>query len=215
MGREMAKALAVTKNPEPELMFEGQEKGSFWSDLGGKQDYFTDLVSRQEDDVPEPRLFQLSSATGNITVEEVVDFSQEDLIEEDVMILDAGHSVFAWFGALSTRQEQQESVRIAREYLESCPNDRDVDTPVIKIRMGLEPPNSPASLVPGTRQGGIRGALRQPRGGAFGGGDGQRTRGRGSCWGKRLLLLRRSLCRHLPAARERRPWEEGRVPHRR
>ena len=28
-----------------------------------------------------------------------------------------------------------------REYLESCPNDRDVDTPVIKIRMGLEPPN--------------------------------------------------------------------------
>ena len=28
-------ALAVTKNPEPELMFEGQEKGSFWSDLGG------------------------------------------------------------------------------------------------------------------------------------------------------------------------------------
>ena len=57
------------------------------------------------------------------------------------MILDAGHSVFAWFGALSTRQEQQESVRIAREYLESCPNDRDVDTAVIKIRMGLEPPN--------------------------------------------------------------------------
>ena len=33
--REMAKALAITKNPEPELMFEGQEKGSFWSDLGG------------------------------------------------------------------------------------------------------------------------------------------------------------------------------------
>merc|ERR1711962_1137024 len=126
--REMAKALAVTKNPEPELMFEGQEKGSFWSDLGGKQDYFTDLVSRQEDDVPEPRLFQLSSATGNITVEEVVDFSQEDLIEEDVVILDAGHSVFAWFGALSTRQEQQESVRIARDYLESCPNDRDPET---------------------------------------------------------------------------------------
>merc|ERR1711971_418667 len=129
--REMAKALAVTKNPEPELMFEGQEKGSFWSDLGGKEEYFTDLVSRQEEDHAEPRLFQLSSASGNITVEEVVDFSQEDLIEEDVMILDAGHSIFGWFGALSTKQEQQES----------CPNDRDVDTPVIKIRMGLEPPN--------------------------------------------------------------------------
>ena len=31
-----SQALAVTKNPEPELMFEGQEKGSFWSDLGGR-----------------------------------------------------------------------------------------------------------------------------------------------------------------------------------
>ena len=58
--REMAKALAITKNPEPELMFEGQEQGSFWSDLGGKQEYFTDLVSRQEEDDAEPRLFQLS-----------------------------------------------------------------------------------------------------------------------------------------------------------
>ena len=78
--REMAKALAITKNPEPELMFEGQEQGSFWSDLGGKQEYFTDLVSRQEEDDAEPRFFQLSSASGNITMEEVVDFSQEDLI---------------------------------------------------------------------------------------------------------------------------------------
>ena len=65
----------MTKNPEPELMFEGQEKGSFWSDLGGgfkieirmmmmgdtgKEEYFTDLVSRQEEDDAEPRLFQLS-----------------------------------------------------------------------------------------------------------------------------------------------------------
>merc|ERR1711962_1329172 len=105
------------------------------------QPYFKDIISRQDEEQGEARLFQLSSASGNINVEEVVDFSQEDLIEEDVMILDAIHSVFIWFGSLSTRQEQQESVRIAREYLESCPNDRDVDTPVIKIRMGLEPPN--------------------------------------------------------------------------
>jgi len=139
--REMAKALALTKSPEPELMFEGQEKGSFWEELGGKQDYFTDMILREDDEDIEPRLFQLSSASGNITVEEVIAFAQEDLIEEDVMLLDGHHSLFVWFGALSTRQEQQESVRIAREYLESCPNDRDIDTPVIKLRQGLEPPN--------------------------------------------------------------------------
>lgn len=71
----------------------------------------------------------------------MVDFSQEDLIEEDVMLLDANKHLFVWFGALSTRQEQQESGRIAREYLESCPNDRDPDTPVLRIKQGIEPPN--------------------------------------------------------------------------
>jgi len=139
--REMAKSLALGISPEPELMFEGQEKGSFWSDLGGKQPYFTDIVLREDEEVQEPRLFQLSNATGNIMVEEILDFSQEDLIDEDVMILDAHHTIFTWFGSLSTRQEQQESVRIAREYLETCPNDRDPDTSVMKVRQGLEPPN--------------------------------------------------------------------------
>jgi len=139
--REMAKTIALGKSGDPEFMFEGQEKKHFWETLGGKQPYFDEKVLKEDEDVSPPRLFQLSNATGNISVEEIVDFDQDDLIQEDVMLLDASHTIFAWFGAMSNRQEQQECVRIAKEYLESCPNERDGDTPIMLIKQGMEPPN--------------------------------------------------------------------------
>lgn len=139
--REMAKTIALGKSGDPEFVFEGQEKKHFWEALGGKQPYFDEKVLKQDEDVSPPRLFQLSNATGNISVEEIVEFDQDDLIQEDVMLLDASHTIFAWFGAMSNKQEQQECVRIAKEYLESCPNERDGDTPIMLIKQGMEPPN--------------------------------------------------------------------------
>ena len=67
-------------------------------------------------------------------MEEIGEFGQDDLIEEDVMLLDVSHTIFLWFGALSNKYEQQEGVRIAKDYLESCPNERDGDTPIIIIK---------------------------------------------------------------------------------
>jgi len=139
--REMAKSIALGKSPDPEFMFEGQEKKHFWVTLGGKQPYFDEKVLKQDEEVSPPRLFQLSNASGNIAVEEIVEFDQDDLIEEDVMILDASHTIFGWFGALSNKQERQECVRICKEYLATCPNERDGDTPIMLIKQGLEPPN--------------------------------------------------------------------------
>merc|ERR1719244_349516 len=139
--REMAKTIALSKSPDPEFMFEGQEKKNFWEALGGKQPYFDEKVLKQDEEIYPPRLFQLSNASGYITVEEIAEFDQDDLIEEDVMILDATHTIFAWFGVSSNRNEQQECVRIAKEYLESCPNERDGDTPIMLIKQGLDPPN--------------------------------------------------------------------------
>jgi len=139
--REMAKSIALDKSPEPEIVFEGQEKKQFWEELGGRQPYFDQKMLKQDEEVLPPRLFQLSNASGYITVEEIVEFDQDDLIEEDVMILDASHTIFAWFGALSNKAEQNECVRIAQEYLASCPNERDGDTPIMLIKQGMEPPN--------------------------------------------------------------------------
>ena len=138
--REMAKQIATQINADPEIIFEGQEKKHFWDELGDKQPYFDEKISKANENVLPPRLFQITWA-GSIKVEEIGEFGQDDLIEEDVMLLDVTHTIFIWFGALSNKYEQQEGVRIAKDYLESCPNERDGDTPIIIVKQGLEPPN--------------------------------------------------------------------------
>ena len=131
--REMAKEIAIQHNADPEIMFEGQEKKHFWAELGGKKPYFNEVLSKQSENQQPPRLFQITWS-GQISVEEIGEFGQDDLIEEDVMLLDVTHTIFLWFGALSNKYEQQEGVRIAKDYLESCPNERDGDTPIIIIK---------------------------------------------------------------------------------
>jgi len=138
--REMAKEIALLINADPEIMFEGQEKKHFWDELGGKQPYFDEKLSKGNEAVLPPRLFQITWA-GSIKVEEISEFGQDDMVPEDVMLLDVSHTIFIWFGALSNKYEQQEGVRIAKDYLETCPNERDGDTPIIIIKQGLEPAN--------------------------------------------------------------------------
>ena len=92
----MAKEIALQLNADPEIIFEGQEKKHFWDALGGKQAYFDEKVLKQSENVLPPRLFQISNATGNIRVEEFAEFGQDDLVEEDVMLLDASHTIFIW-----------------------------------------------------------------------------------------------------------------------
>ena len=71
---------------EVHVCSEGDEPEVFWSTLGGKQKYAAggggDASSTHE-----PRLFECSDQTGAFRVEEVLDFSQEDLEHTDVYIL--------------------------------------------------------------------------------------------------------------------------------
>lgn len=46
-------------------------------------------------------------------VEEIFDFGQEDLEEDDVMILDAWSQLFIWVGATARREEKQDAIRTA------------------------------------------------------------------------------------------------------
>lgn len=46
----------------------GQEKAEFWTVLGGKGPYSTDIRTAEEIQQHEPRLFQCSNATGNMKV---------------------------------------------------------------------------------------------------------------------------------------------------
>lgn len=107
--------------------------------LGGKETYYSEKVTRPDELSGEPRLFHVSNATGNIKVEEIVEFSQQDLLDEDIMILDSLHSIFLWVGYLSNRTERTQAISIAKEYLETCPTQRDPDTPILIVKQGREP----------------------------------------------------------------------------
>jgi hypothetical protein len=81
----------------------------------------------------------VTSVGGAVSVEEIFNFEQADLIDDDVMLLDAQHTLFLWFGVLSNRHEQAESQRIARDYLATCPTARDPATPIVVLKQGREP----------------------------------------------------------------------------
>uniref|UniRef100_A0A8C5AKQ1 Scinderin n=1 Tax=Gadus morhua TaxID=8049 RepID=A0A8C5AKQ1_GADMO len=119
---------------------EGEEPADFWDALGGKSDYQTsDNLQSQSMSHP-VRLFGCSNKTGTFMVEEVPgEFTQEDLAEDDVMLLDVWDQVFLWFGKDANDLERTESVRSAQQYIETDPGGRDPRTPVVTVKQGHEP----------------------------------------------------------------------------
>ena len=71
------------------------------------------MVFQQE--IPEypPRLFLCSNATGRFEVEEIFNFTQEDMDDDDVMLLDTYESIFLWIGQKSNSKEKQEAMKTA------------------------------------------------------------------------------------------------------
>uniref|UniRef100_A0A3B3ZM81 HP domain-containing protein n=1 Tax=Periophthalmus magnuspinnatus TaxID=409849 RepID=A0A3B3ZM81_9GOBI len=90
--REMGKAVAdVLSRQDKRVAMEGQEPAEFWVALGGKTPYRS-LKATQEPQ-HSPRLFECSNQTGRFMITEVDDFTQCDLDETDVMLLDTWEEV--------------------------------------------------------------------------------------------------------------------------
>lgn len=147
--REYAKKIvnAVCPKRGYESVTEGQEPKEFWSGLGwdvatqGRPTYaeFKEEVVRE---YREPRLFQCSNARGYFYVEEVFDFDQHDLIEDDVMILDTYFEVFVWIGKNANAEEKKGALQAALEYVKTDPSGRTIDdTVIMQIKQGFEPTN--------------------------------------------------------------------------
>lgn len=139
--RAVAKTVAetLTTPSKVEAVFEGSEKNDFWSVLGGKGEY----SNKQAEAVPEfePRLFQCSNASGNFDVEEIFNFTQEDLISEDIMLLDAWSEVYLWIGSGANNDEKKAAIETAIKYLQSSPGGRNADnTPILTVKQAFEPP---------------------------------------------------------------------------
>ncbi len=116
---------------------EGSEPEEFWATLGGKTDYPS--IAPGQSAPRDHRLFSLSTATGNFKVEEVHNFDQSDLNNEDVFLLDTYNTVFVWVGGLSSAAEKEKSMEFAIKYVNEADDGRDLDCPIIRVNAGSEP----------------------------------------------------------------------------
>lgn len=104
----------IAPNIHAQIIDEKSEPAEFWSALKGKGDYDTEL---EPPGAPflEPRLFHCKLlSNGKLRVEQVDDYEQDDLDEDDVMILDAGDEVYLWEGKDSSEEERRRSLEVAQ-----------------------------------------------------------------------------------------------------
>lgn len=146
--REVAREAArlIWHSDDPERAMEGDERNAttmdkIWTLLGGKGDYSSTKKNWGEGDIQTypARLFHCSNASGRFRVEEVFDFAQEDLEEDDVMILDAWKELFVWVGESARTEEKREAVKTAVEYVKTDPRGRSADMTMMVIKQGAEP----------------------------------------------------------------------------
>ncbi|NWV34362.1 VILI protein, partial [Grantiella picta] len=139
--REMAKTVAdIISKMEKPVIAEGQEPPEFWLALGGKSQYASSKRLQEESPSVSPRLFECSNKTGTFLATEIIDFTQDDLEENDVYLLDTWDQVFLWIGKGANESEKEAAAVMAQEYLRSHPSGRDLDTPIIVVKQGYEPP---------------------------------------------------------------------------
>lgn len=139
-ARQLIDYLMVGREVEP--IREGKEPKTFWEAIGGYEEYSTGKRMEEEKPSYPPRLFQCSNASGAFRVEEIFEFCQEDLIEDDVMFLDTYDEVFVWIGDGANEVEKAEAVTVAMDYVRSDPSGRTLDdTMIIQVKQGYEPLN--------------------------------------------------------------------------
>ncbi|XP_073276000.1 villin-3-like [Primulina huaijiensis] len=118
---------------------EGTENSSFWFALGGKQNYTSKKLSSEV--VRDPHLFGFSFNKGKLEVEEIYNFSQDDLLTEDILILDTHAEIFVWIGQSVDPKERQNAFEIGQKYLDMASSLEGLspNVPLYKVTEGNEP----------------------------------------------------------------------------
>ncbi|KAJ8570398.1 hypothetical protein K7X08_037370 [Anisodus acutangulus] len=121
---------------------EGTESSNFWNGLGEKRDYTSNKLAPEA--TREPHLFSYSvnkGASSSFNIEEIYNFSQDDLLTEDVMLLDTHAEVFVWVGQSADSNEKQSAFKTGQEYVKLAASLEGLssDVPLYKVTEGNEP----------------------------------------------------------------------------
>ncbi|KAJ4978165.1 hypothetical protein NE237_008945 [Protea cynaroides] len=118
---------------------EGTESSAFWFALGGKESYTSKKVTQET--VRDPHLCTFSFNNGKFEVSEVYNFSQDDLLTEDMLILDTHAEVFVWVGQSVDSREKQKAFEFGQAYIDLATKLEGLspDVPLYKVTEGNEP----------------------------------------------------------------------------
>uniref|UniRef100_A0A7N0V1Y7 HP domain-containing protein n=1 Tax=Kalanchoe fedtschenkoi TaxID=63787 RepID=A0A7N0V1Y7_KALFE len=118
---------------------EGTESSTFWNPLGGKQSYTSKKVVTEIN--RDPHLFTYSIDKGKFQVQEVYNFTQDDLLTEDLLILDTHAEVFVWVGYSTDTKEKQSAFEVGQKYIELAASldGLSAQVPLYKTTEGNEP----------------------------------------------------------------------------
>ncbi|KRT78520.1 hypothetical protein AMK59_6774, partial [Oryctes borbonicus] len=136
---EKSFASGILDNIDPdaqkEVIEEGEEPEEFWNALGGQAAYKT---SFEDDLIPlATTLYHARLNRSNkLLVDEIENFTQQDLVQDDIMILDATNSVFLWVGKDSSEKEKEMSYNLVQRFLKKKNR---LSTVVFTIKQGEEP----------------------------------------------------------------------------
>ncbi|XP_052175214.1 villin-3-like isoform X2 [Diospyros lotus] len=119
---------------------EGTESSAFWFALGGKQSYTSKKVAQEI--ARDSHMFSFTfNKEGKFEVEEVYNFSQDDLLTEDILILDTHAEVFVWVGQSVDPKEKQSAFEIGQKYIDLAASLDGLSpyVPLYKVTEGNEP----------------------------------------------------------------------------
>ncbi|XP_057430426.1 villin-4-like [Lotus japonicus] len=106
----------IKPNLQTKPQREGTESEQFWDLLGGKSEYPSQKISREAES--DPRLFSCNFSKGNLKVTEVYNFSQDDLMTEDIFILDCHTEIFVWVGQQVDPKSRMQALTIGEKFIE-------------------------------------------------------------------------------------------------
>ncbi|CAL5039770.1 unnamed protein product [Urochloa decumbens] len=141
MDQELAeRQLDVIKpNMQSRLLKEGSEYDQFWKLLGVKSEYSSQKIVRDQES--DPHLFACTFSKGVLKVREIFNFTQDDLMTEDIFILDCHSCVFVWVGQHADTKIRAQALNIGEKFLELDILMENVsrETPLYVITEGSEP----------------------------------------------------------------------------
>ncbi|KAG6512301.1 hypothetical protein ZIOFF_030401 [Zingiber officinale] len=131
----------IKPNVQPKTQKEGTEIDQFWSILGGKSEFPSQKIGKEPEN--DPHLFSCSFLKGRkLEVTEIFNFTQDDLMTEDMFILDCHSDIYVWVGQHLDPKLRQQALSIAETFIEKdfLMENLSRELPLSIIVEGCEPP---------------------------------------------------------------------------